>query len=531
MWLAVVNLAACTNHRARFVDVHEPKAAVVGSLTEKAKAETEKSAASTKMALAADGESRAQREARTNELDEARAPLLIEKRQLLEYRLVLARTMATAFEAQRASCNSVRDITRHSPMRCDEIAAIATLGKTTAAEIEAALAAMERPPVAPSDAPPEASPPGGTPPSVIPVPVEVAPPGETPPNVVPAVPADLTIEGARVMVAASERELVLDRALEAQRAEVNTMPAAADIGEVEIEVSPYGNLRLARYDHRLIDGQRTRTLRGINVYRIVDVDGRTRILHDGEEEFDPEVAGFLGFAAGAPCLFGETQVYFERCLGAGTGASAGAISSRTFGTPRVPWTPRSLPHYVYDQELGSMLGLGGGLATGVQLRTAGDGRDAFSQWKLAALIGFDFDVGINLSKDSESEPRVVAAVTPELVLRAGRSEAFHLEPERIVETRRETLLDLAVGPRFDSYGRHGLSLRATLRPTVSLFGVTVRYNRYADGRGFSVIAGIELDDEAAAVTAAGVVVAAITGLVAYWIASCDDPTKDNCGAQ
>jgi hypothetical protein len=194
-------------------------------------------------------------------------------------------------------------------------------------------------------------------------------------------------------------------------------------------------------------------------------------------------------------------------------------------------TPRSLPYYAYDGELGSMLGLSGGLAAGVQLQTEGDGHGVFSRWKLAALAGVDVDLGINVSKESESEPRFVAAATPELILRGGRSEVFHLEPGVNVETRRETLLDLAAGPRFDSYGRHGLSLRATLRPGISLGGVTVRYSRYADGRGSSVIVGLELADEASILPAVAIGVATPLAALVYLLATCDDPSMDHCGNQ
>jgi hypothetical protein len=496
-WLFAVNLAACVTHEARFIDIEQPRAIVAATLAEKAKAETARSAAAAQAAIAAGVENETRTAQRDTAFAEATAPLRRELRELLEQRLVAARAIATFTDPRCASGEGT--LVDPSPARCQHIAEIAAMGAATTTQIETAIASLD---------------------------IDVPAVPRTPPTLL----LDLSHEQARALLAASEREQVLDRELASRRAQRIAPPEDAPIEDVEIEVSAYGNLRLARYAHRRVGGERKREHVDTRAYPLVELGGRTRLLLEGDAELDPEVAGMFGFAVGTPCLFGTLQPFVQHCRGPTEGVSAGSLSAQTFSSSRFPKTPRAVPHYTYDEELGSMLGLSGGFAAGPQLRT-GDGRGTFSRWSVAALLGVDVDLAFNLSKAAESEPRAVASVTPELVIRAGRSEAFELVPGRIIETGRATLVDLAAGARFDSYGRHGLSVRATVRPTVPLLGATVRYNRYADERGSSIVVGVELADQATLLPAAGVVVAVIASAIIFLVASCEDPEDDHCGRQ
>lgn len=509
----IAGLGACVNHSARFVDVDRPKAVVLAELTEKAKSRTEQEVAATEAALAASSQNEAHRVQRAAELGEELTGLVQQKIVMLERRLAVAREMAATFDAYRARCDSVTDW-HFSPARCQELAEIALLGNSTVARTEPAIAEARRRLAGLGDEPPEKSP------------LDT----RTAPIDIPALPEDLTIGDARALVAEAEPERALDQLLAARSAELATTRERETVEEVQIEVS-YESLRLARFDHENSDGKERGELREVSRYRVIEVDGITRIIRDDEGTFDPEVAELLGIGTESPCLFGDLKGGLVRCPGNARVQSSGSIDAGGFRYPRTPVTPRALPYFAHDQELGNMLGVSHGVAAGLQLRTPEDGRGVFSRWKLAGLVGVNLDLAINVSKESDAEPRLVAAITPELVLRAGWSEVFHLEPDRNIETRRETLVDLAVGPRFDTHGRAAASLRATVRPTASVLGVTVRYNRYADDRGASVIVGFELADEGSILPAAAT--AAVTPLVllVYLLASCDDPSKDNCGNQ
>jgi hypothetical protein len=265
---------------------------VLAELTEAAKARTEVAEASTAAALEDTAGVVAQRERRAAALTAKLRDLLNKKVDGLERRAAIAANLVAKFDHLHALCNSVTDW-QISPARCTEIPKILALGNQTVAAAEQALAEVRRRLADLAGAP-------GT------LPVEAG----TAPGDPRAIAEDLTIEAARALVAATEDERDVDRRLEAATSELAATSEREAIQEVQMEVS-YDSLRLTRFAYELVNGERRRELRDVSRYRVIEVDGNTRIILDGEAEIDPEVAELL--AIESPCLSGELKAGLVRC--------------------------------------------------------------------------------------------------------------------------------------------------------------------------------------------------------------------------
>jgi hypothetical protein len=182
-----------------------------------------------------------------------------------------------------------------------------------------------------------------------------------------------------------------------------------------------------------------------------------------------------------------------------------------------------------DPLLGAVGGVALGAHGGLQWRSSVTGAGRFFRWKLALMAGAQLDLLVNLSREYDEPSRFVGAVTPGLVLRVARSEAFHATPDKIVETGSTQSLDITGGVSFDTSNRTALSLSSTIRPLSDTYGLHVRWNRYFDGRGNAIMAGIQFDDEGTRLPAAGALaVAVIAAAVLLVNAAYECETDSNC---
>lgn len=500
--LGLLWLPGCVaSKKGRFVDLVTPEPSLLQGLENQARTFNASERAKAERALE-EAQARQRQYADTElERNQRARELWARRLRLLERRRELAIAAREAFYAHQAPCRAILDLSV-SDDRCQEMKRIEVLAQRRSGELSRLIEQAE--------ARLGSNPPGAS--SRMSSEEAASSPANTP-QPLPFFDRDLSERQVAHMLAPTPEELAVDADIAAARSERMAQDEPVRVEETQIDVS-YGSIRIHRLRHAIEDGEPRRELMSTNVYRAFELDGMTRVL--SEQPFDEEIIDLLAVEGSARrCLQEEDVLGLLLCKSrrldspvVQTGAINVADGSRSSTTPI---NPRTLVYGGTDPAMGGVLGFGLGIRAGYQLLRPHLGHGEFSRWKLAAMIGLQGDVLVDLSKDYDDQPRSVASLRPEIAIRFGRSAAFRLTPDASYETGDGVSLDLSAALTIDSFERRGASLSATLRPFIDTGGIYVRWDRYSKGQGDAWLGGVELSDELAPIPA---VVAGVLGLSA-----------------
>lgn len=503
---------ACTVYQSRFVDIQRPRATITAELEAYAaahnarqEAELERNVEDATHLSAADTE-------RVTEIDRQMATLRAQKREHLKKRLEVATALEANFQEYTEGC---QDLTRlEIGVDCDAVQRILALAREARVSVRHSLEAATS--QSDSSQAPGSKDPLDTPPASVDI----------------RFPKDMTEEQAQQLLGPSAEELAVDERLGALALERTELGRARPLQATKLSVN-YGTLEVQRLTTRMdlrgrVDKGQIESTR----YRSFAIDGVTRFIAEGV--FEDEAMDALGIPDGQRACLSAADVsglvVCPRDDPRSGVVQTGAL--RAYDQPRSGARPVGVESVVYggiDPLLGAVVGVGLGAHGGLQWRSPVTGAGRFSRWKLALMAGGQLDVLVNLSREDDEPSRFVGAITPSLVLRVARSEVFHATPDKFVETGRTVSMDITGGISFDTSSRMALSLSSTIRPVSDTYGLHVRWNRYFDGRGNAIVAGIEFDDEGAQIPAAGAVVVAVVAAVVLVVnAVYDCETDPDC---